>query len=216
MGWITLGEDDPIIVEKMIRFIYTTRYTDEVPVPDDDVSQTQDVLVTTTPVSEAKKKSAATTTTKKKSTAKVANPTSSKKKSTSKIMNPQPPEDAILSTGPNGDRSCVTDISPFITNAMVYSIAKKYQIPGLKAVATERYKEAISKHWHIRAFVESMCCVYEDGMGSDKPLRDIMIDAVLRNIIELMTCDPFLEFLREEPELGVDILQRCLDQGYLP
>lgn len=220
MGWIRLEDDDPIIVEKMIRFIYTTRYTDEVLPLDPRSSQTQDVPLVITPVSGPKKNSMATNTnstpSKKKSTAKAASSTPSKKNLAKKCTIPPPSEDVNPSTCPDCNGPCLTEISPFITNAMVYNIAKKYEIPGLKVLATKRYKEGINKHWHIRAFVESMCCVYEDGMESDKPLKDIMIDAVLRNLMELMTCEPFLEFLRQEAELGVDILLRCLDKGYLP
>src|SRR4051794_17257066 len=78
----------------------------------------------------------------------------------------------------NSDRLCGDeDTCPsLVIHAKVYTLAEKFLIPGLKALAIRKYKAAASASLGIDDFLQSVQEVYTSTVESDRGLRDIVVD----------------------------------------
>jgi hypothetical protein len=103
----------------------------------------------------------------------------------------------LLPCGHENDRDCEefcvnyrinsTSTSPgngeqLITHAKMYAIADKYQIAGLKALVTEKFRSACEHHWDKQAFSAAAHIVYESTLGVDKGLRNIVAQTISSNM----------------------------------
>ena len=103
----------------------------------------------------------------------------------------------LLPCGHENDRDCgeycvnyrinSTSTSPgngeqLITDARMYTIADKYQITGLKALVTEKFRSACEHHWDKQTFSAAAHIVYESTLGVDKGLWNVVALTISGNI----------------------------------
>lgn len=71
--------------------------------------------------------------------------------------------------------------SGLVLYTMVYALAKKYNIPGLKDFALQEFKAAVAEHWivakHLAApsFLEAAKEAYASTIAADRGLRDVVV-----------------------------------------
>ncbi|OCL12364.1 hypothetical protein AOQ84DRAFT_386178 [Glonium stellatum] len=69
-----------------------------------------------------------------------------------------------------------------VTHAKMYAIADKYQITGLKALASEKFRTACELHWDKQAFASAAHIVYASTLNHDKGLRNIVAQTISGNM----------------------------------
>lgn len=90
----------------------------------------------------------------------------------------------------NADRSPPTKkLTPFIsscyalvTNAEVYALAEKYDIPSLKCLATKKYGDCLPQEWNSESFVTSLSIIYTQTPESDTLLKDVALQYALSKV----------------------------------
>ncbi|KAI1501422.1 BTB/POZ protein [Biscogniauxia marginata] len=65
--------------------------------------------------------------------------------------------------------------SDLVTHVMVYALAKKYDIRGLKSLAIQKFEAAVEKQWLTYSFLEAVQEIYTSTTESDRELRDVVI-----------------------------------------
>ena len=60
--------------------------------------------------------------------------------------------------------------SPMVFNVKVYSIADKYDIPALKSVASQKFKELVKTCWNMDDFPHAVAEVYGSTPQNDQEI----------------------------------------------
>lgn len=97
-----------------------------------------------------------------------------------------------------------------LTNTKVYIIGDQLQIPDLKILAKEKYKEVVSAGWNSAAFVASLKLLYEETMETDRLLKDIAIETAGKHVRDLCGRDDFVALCKESGDIAFDILRASL------
>jgi hypothetical protein len=88
----------------------------------------------------------------------------------------------VQSHGLETDRHRTNDSEPgggaLLTHAKVYSLAEKYLIHGLKAVALRQFKAATDRSPDVNDFLPAMEEVYTSTMEDDRGLRDVVVETL--------------------------------------
>ena len=85
----------------------------------------------------------------------------------------------------SGMRSSAPESSPLATpephltlHARIYSAAHKYGIAGLSALALDKFKIQLTRHWDSSEFAEAIHVVYNSTPSSDKDMREAVADTL--------------------------------------
>ena len=62
-----------------------------------------------------------------------------------------------------------------VIHARLYSLAEKYGILGLKAVALEKFQNELSQHWNTDDFLQAAEIVYTSTVDDDRAMRDVVV-----------------------------------------
>lgn len=65
--------------------------------------------------------------------------------------------------------------SDLVTHARVYAAAEKYGIPGLKALAQQKFEIQVASRWNDVDFLDAMEEVYASTVDSDRGLRNVVV-----------------------------------------
>jgi hypothetical protein len=110
-----------------------------------------------------------------------------------------------------------TESSNLSLHAMVYALAEKYHIPGLKSVALEKFRKEADIWWESPCFLRAAEVVYSSTMDQDRPMRDIVIDTFVQHL-DLLDTEAAQNTVRT-PGLSYDLVMRLrsrLEQAPLP
>jgi hypothetical protein len=102
-----------------------------------------------------------------------------------------------------------TASEPLLSHTRIYITADKYDVPLLKRLARENYKKVTLEKFdeNLFLFMDSLRMIYDETPESDKGLRDVAIKAARDNLGDLMETEAFIELLKENPDISVDILK---------
>jgi hypothetical protein len=103
---------------------------------------------------------------------------------------------------------------PLILESRVYALAEHLRIPRLKEYVASRYNLLADRYWDVTGFVESARKAYNGPISTEPLLRNKIVDIAKERIQDLREETIFLDLLRRESYLAVDILQAVL--GPLP
>lgn len=93
-----------------------------------------------------------------------------------------------------------------VTHAKVYSIAEKYGIAGLKALARKKFAEEVEAHLSHSEFPDACQEVYESTFHTDRGLRDVVIQTFRAN--PGLSLRPDVEMMiRETPGLAFELFR---------
>jgi len=97
--------------------------------------------------------------------------------------------------------------SPMVFNVKVYSIAEKYDVPALKSIASQKFKESVKTCWNMDDFPPTITEVYGSTPPNDQELRRVIVDAACEHITELLQKQGFCDILGETVGFASDLVQ---------
>lgn len=95
-----------------------------------------------------------------------------------------------------------------VEHAKAFAIATKYQIQGLRTLATSKFKASVAKHWEHDDFSHAVHIVYTSTADDIPELRFIVADAIHNNVDLLCEKPEIQSLLRGLPGLAADLLER--------
>jgi hypothetical protein len=90
---------------------------------------------------------------------------------------------------------------------MVYVVADKYQVDGLKREVSKRMKSIIESHLDVRDFVNALRTIATGTTPYDTCARKMMVDVCITNLHHLHRKTEFISRLREHADLGADMIE---------
>jgi hypothetical protein len=108
--------------------------------------------------------------------------------------------------GDEGDLGDETDIPRMVFHVKVYALADKYDIPGLKALATAKFEKVARAEWNTADFPLSISAIYESTPLNDRGLRDVAVKlAATHSNILLKENEVFQNMTAKVAEFGKDL-----------
>ncbi|KAF8853785.1 hypothetical protein BDZ45DRAFT_65034 [Acephala macrosclerotiorum] len=108
---------------------------------------------------------------------------------------------------------------PLMFNVKMYIAGDKYDIPGLRVLATKKFKTCVAQHWNNSTFSEAAQHLWENTIDSDRQLRNVVIKTAHKNIDQLLDRGEFVDLMKSHGEFGLDIVKmmrgRSLDEVVL-
>ena len=97
--------------------------------------------------------------------------------------------------------------SPAHFHAQMYTIGDKYDIPGLRSLARQKFESDIVVDWQQATFIPIIDLVYgPDGPG-DGGLRRTVCEVALQNLRSLSTLPAFDLILQKTPDFAYEFAQ---------
>lgn len=100
-----------------------------------------------------------------------------------------------------------------IEHAKAFAMAIKYQIEGLRTLATSKFKSSVAKYWKHNDFLHAIRIVYTSTADDIPELRGITADAVHNNFDLLREKPEIRSLLRSLPGLATDLLERGREES---
>jgi len=93
-------------------------------------------------------------------------------------------------------------------HSKMYTIADKYDVPGLKQLAREKFSQATKRFWKADEFMVAAEHAYTTTMDEDEGLRAIVRDTLEKNK-EMLGRPDVKTFLGKRPDLMYEILMKA-------
>ncbi|KAF2716377.1 hypothetical protein K431DRAFT_235471, partial [Polychaeton citri CBS 116435] len=95
-----------------------------------------------------------------------------------------------------------------VVHAKVFALAVKYQVPGLRTLAVQKFRENMTFDvWPDASLAETIGIVFARTPGSIHDLRALLCDACLRQP-KVLSYPAVREVVRENAELAYELLSR--------
>lgn len=114
---------------------------------------------------------------------------------------------AAAATTPKGDDS------QLLVHSKLYSLADKYDVPGLQDLAAVKFKAACTVFWNMEAFPGVAEHVFISTPESDPGLREIVKAMLLEHRQYLVKKDNIKSFLEKRPGLMYELLAHNYKAG---
>ena len=92
-------------------------------------------------------------------------------------------------------------------NALVYSIADKYEIEDLKALAKVKFETFAFAAWDCKDFPAIVAQVFDTTPESDLGLRDVVSLICAKHVDEVLTSEVWSDLLTDNGAIGLSILK---------
>ncbi|KAJ5577947.1 uncharacterized protein N7459_006911 [Penicillium hispanicum] len=201
---ITLHDEHPALVRQMFEYLYKLDYKADVspPRPEDAFAAQQQYFT-------------------------VAETNNSRDKEISTSPQKDSAEGHELQSQPPGAPETFGNITrPLIFHILMYSLADRMMINGLKDLARENVKKELLDNFRPRVFPSAVLAVYRTTPESDRGLRDLFVIFAILNLESVRfrhhPADSMLSytFLKSVPQFTLDLLVATLDNEavirYLP
>ncbi|RMX84444.1 hypothetical protein D0869_04573 [Hortaea werneckii] len=96
-------------------------------------------------------------------------------------------------------------------HAKIFAAAVKYQVPGLRTLAAENFREAVRGNWHHETFAEAARIAYETTYEEERALRDTVTATLDRHGNALLKRDEIKAFVKNQNDLMYELL--CMSRG---
>lgn len=114
-------------------------------------------------------------------------------------------ENDEFATDQNGEPS--HDLT-LMANALVYSIADKYDIDRLKAFARSRFNDGgCCEMWNCENFREVVTTVFDTTPDSDQGLRSDVVESCADHIDKALTSEMWNEFFAENGAIALEVFK---------
>ncbi|KAM3526967.1 hypothetical protein MY4038_006583 [Beauveria bassiana] len=114
--------------------------------------------------------------------------------------------DQVTEASKSGDDDCA-----LLVHVKVYALAEKLRVPGLKALALKKFREAADQHWASEVFFVAIQEAYATIPESDKQLRSEIADTFYQHQ-DLLDIPTTRVSLKEVDGLAADILMHFHDK----
>ncbi|KAH4979754.1 hypothetical protein HBH69_185290 [Parastagonospora nodorum] len=105
------------------------------------------------------------------------------------------------------------DDSQLLLHSKLYSLADKYDVPGLQDLAAVKFKTACAVFWKMEAFPAVAEHVFTSTPDADMGLRTIVKMLLLEHRQDLVKKDGIKSFLEKRPELMYELLVHNAEAG---
>ena len=117
----------------------------------------------------------------------------------------------------NPDNTTKNEVGPILmANTLVYSIADKYDIKGLKTLAQAKFENLAFAAWECKDFPAIVAEVFDTTPDSDLGLRDIVSQICAVHIDEFLANDTWSDLLSNNGAIGLAVFkfarQRCINE----
>ncbi|KAI4233111.1 MAG: hypothetical protein L6R40_007176 [Gallowayella cf. fulva] len=185
-GRILLPDDDPDAVNRMLTYLYTSKYADvdetDTEVPIDSGPSYEDVK-------------SLSLTTDRKATADGGNsPASDMSSNASRDLKE-------LANAP-----VHVMLSALLNNVLVYALADKYYIQLLKELSRDKFEIRAADEWGVEEIVAVLPRIYTTTPASDRGLRDVIITVCLPHMDQLMEDENFRDIMHGDAAMCFDLL----------
>ncbi|KAL8684852.1 MAG: hypothetical protein Q9224_006099 [Gallowayella concinna] len=184
-GKILLPDDDTEAVDRMLTYLYTSKY--------DDVDANEGEVQMGNKESGAEGNTA--------STAKVSNPVADDLQLQSEAWSNASQDSWTVAKAP-----VQVMVSALLNNVLVYSLAEKYDIQRLKELSQDKFEIRAADEWTIEDILHVLPLVYTSTPATDRGLRNIMIRVCLRHMDRLIADDNFREIMHGDATMCFDML----------
>lgn len=107
------------------------------------------------------------------------------------------------------------ETSHMMIDVLMYAIADKYDMPGLKRLALLKFTALVNASWRTAAFPTAIKAIYETTPDSDRGLRDVVIKKSAEHSQTLFkAANGFKDMLQEAPGFASDLAER-LSETYI-
>lgn len=116
----------------------------------------------------------------------------------------------FLYTGDFKDSSNPTDPlaeDSLLTSTKVYVAADKYDIPGLRTLAADKFTTAIATQWNTASLPTCLDFIYHQLPDSDTVLKKVALKVIAEHIKELEDRGEFVAMFKAGGEIAFDVLQ---------
>ncbi|KAI7158618.1 WD40 repeat-like protein [Hortaea werneckii] len=96
-------------------------------------------------------------------------------------------------------------------HAKIFAAAVKYQVPGLRTLAAEKFRDAVRGNWHHDTFAEAARIAYETTHEEERALRDTVTTTLDRHGNALLKKDEIKAFVKNQNDLMYELL--CKSRG---
>ncbi|KAL8948051.1 MAG: hypothetical protein Q9222_005732 [Ikaeria aurantiellina] len=103
-----------------------------------------------------------------------------------------------------GDRVMVSALS---NNILIYALADKYDIEGLGELSQTKFEIRSADEWEVEDILTILPQVYKATPSSDRGLRDIILKVCSQHMDGLMMTGMFRQILLEDNALSFEILE---------
>ncbi|KAI9695910.1 MAG: hypothetical protein M1836_006027 [Candelina mexicana] len=213
-GRIHLKHDDPMIVEKMLSFLYRLDYSDDAPYEDWQAKTSN--LFAPSKVALDRQAAEGTQTNGIEDWKEGPPPPAPEVPMPAQEEDPPAAEPsseneavpiAELVASDENDES--DKLTPLVLNARVYTIAEKYDIWALKKLAQHKFEERVTGNgWNDEGFSLAIREVFEWTTDKDKGLRRVLVRVAAENVTVLCDRGEFKSVLDDIP----DFTRRLLDE----
>lgn len=93
-------------------------------------------------------------------------------------------------------------------HALVYALAVKYQVSGLKPLRTRKFKSAIDQCWNTCELAEATRIVYTSTPDEHTDIRDIVLAKIIQHSDKLAEKPDIEATVREIPGLAYALFKR--------
>lgn len=102
-----------------------------------------------------------------------------------------------------------------LSHAILYEIADKYDVKGLKELAREKFSRACAKFWDTEEFVAAAKHAWSTTPIEDRGLREVIIKTIAEHM-NLLNKPDVMELLTEYSGLAVGVMElRARELGWL-
>lgn len=91
-------------------------------------------------------------------------------------------------------------------HAKIFAAAVKYQVPGLRTLAAEKFRDAVRVNWHHETFAEAARIAYETTYEEERALRDTVSATLDRHGNALLKKDEIKAFVKNQNDLIYELL----------
>lgn len=91
----------------------------------------------------------------------------------------------------------------------MYEIADKYDVRGLKGLATRKFNDACSCFWNHEKFAAAARYVFMSTPDGDRCLRNVILETLLENT-ELLSKPEIMSLLQKNNHLCYDVLREMV------
>lgn len=96
---------------------------------------------------------------------------------------------------------------PLLFNVKMYVCADKFDILGLRTLATKKYQACVTKHWNNVRFSEFVTHLWGNTVELNRELRNVVFQAAQKHIKELLDRSEFRDLMKDHGDFAYDVIR---------
>ncbi|KAL9012086.1 MAG: hypothetical protein Q9173_003122 [Seirophora scorigena] len=201
---IKLDDLHPIMVEKLIHYLYNSDYDDTVFPQENEGEDNDDLALKATQEGEEGKETTEGMNEETGQDGKVNEEEESGWRIDEEDLNEGAKEE------PDWQKSQLLAL-----NVGMYVIGDRFDLSQLRDLAKEKFSAALIERWNQEDLAEVIRTIYDNTMPSDRPLRDCLVPTLQQNRKALRENEDFMNLVKTHGDFAVDLVDAWGNPGDL-